>query len=75
MSTCIGNWARRGTYRPDFKVNSPKSKTPFLRAASMKATFSASTAVVEDLATLIVCSMIYALGKKKKKKKRDSWES
>ena len=56
-------------------MNSPKSKTPFLRAASMKATFSASTAVVEDLATLIVCSMIYALGKKKKKKKRDSWES
>ena len=57
-------------------MNSPKSKTPFLSAASIKATFSASTAVIEDFATLIVCSMIYALGKKKKKKKkRDSWES
>jgi hypothetical protein len=44
----------RATYRPDFKVNSPKSKTPFFNAASMNATFSASTAVVEDLATLIV---------------------
>jgi hypothetical protein len=42
------------TDRPDFKVNSPKSRTPFLSAASMKATFSASTAVEEDLATLII---------------------
>jgi hypothetical protein len=44
------------TDRPDFRVNSPKSRTPFLSAASIKATFSASTAVdeVEDLATLII---------------------
>ena len=35
-------------------MNSPNSKTPFFNAASMNATFSASTAVVEDLATLIV---------------------
>jgi hypothetical protein len=30
------------TDRPDFKVNSPNSSTPFLSAAWMKATFSAS---------------------------------
>jgi hypothetical protein len=50
----ISKMSGRDTYRPDFKVNSPKSKTPFFNAASMNATFSASTAVVEDLATLIV---------------------
>ena len=41
-------------YLPDFKVNSPKSKTPFFRAASMNATFSASTGVEVDLATLMI---------------------
>lgn len=30
------------TDRPDFRVNSPNRRTPFLSAASMKATFSAS---------------------------------
>jgi hypothetical protein len=39
----------------------------------MNATFSASTAVVEDLATLIVCLWImhYRKEKKKKKKRRE----
>jgi hypothetical protein len=42
------------THRPDFNVNSPKRRTPFFSAASINATFSASTAVVVCLATLML---------------------
>jgi hypothetical protein len=49
-------------------VNSPKSKTPFFNAASMNATFSASTAWVRDLATLIVIYGLCIVGKEEEER-------
>jgi hypothetical protein len=61
----------RSTDRPDFKVNSPNRSTPFAKAASMNATFSASTPVVEDCTTLMVMYKIACRKEKEKKKRKE----
>ena len=51
-------------------MNSPNRRTPFANAASMKATFSASTPVgLEDCATLMLM-VLYGIACRKEKKKR-----